>query len=119
MKRRYIYENSKFTVDDILSLIANFNEEAAEEIGSKYSEVLQYYVDHDWESAQGAAENIYYCYSNGFEPELCLRMAKDVNRLYTSGEVNESANKAKKRRYSDEEYEQMQELADEWEEVIE
>lgn len=118
MKRRYIYENTNFTVDDILSLIANFNETAAEEIGSKYSEVLQYYVDHNWESAQGAAENIYYCYTNGFEPSLCLQMAKEVNRLYTGDEITENTKKSK-RKYSDDDYEDMQELADEWNDIIE
>lgn len=120
MKRRYIYENTKFTVEDILAIIRNINPKAADVIGKKYSEVLQFYVDHNWESAQGAAENIYTVYSYGFEPELCLQMAKDVNRMFEDGSINESAAKKKsKKRYSEEDMDDIQDFIDDCTEIIE
>lgn len=118
MKRRYINENANFTVEDILAIIEKMDPEAADVIGTDYIDVLNYYVTHDWESVQGAAENIYTVYNYGFDPELCLKMAKEVNKLYTGDSMVESTAK-KKKKYTEDELNDMQDFIDDCIEVIE
>lgn len=119
MKRRYINENASFTVEDILAIIEKKDPKAANVIGTNYIDVLNYYITHGWESARCAAENIYTVYNYGFDPELCLKIAKEVHKICSSGAITESLNKKKSKKYTEEELEEMQDFIDDVIDVIE